>query len=284
VYKRQAPDFEASNMGANNSEFWKPLPIGFMGEDEIEFGIKFDGKRWVSRIEIQWFEAPLRKYKIFGDGDVISVVEKENAFCMHSSKDVMYDRNTVESICFSPVKVSTLSIKPEAYMIEIRKEYCYDRFCRDRKLKLDLMQRNTTVRKIVNRDNLMDVVIWIDRQADLCWTSALDDRDLNVTHCIRGIDIQPFSEYLELEACYFVDKYERPEQIYHGMIVDTGEIKYSKFVKSPRIAQERIPKEVIFGKLAFISGIVKEDNPISLQELVEVADLTKLTTDNMVWE
>ena len=281
---KSAPDFEASNMGANNSEFWKPLPIGFMGEDEIEFGIKFDGKRWVSRIEIQWFEAPLRKYKIFGDGDVISVVEKENAFCMHSTKDVMYDRNTVESICFSPVKVSTLSIKPEAYMIEIRKEYCYDRFCRDRKLKLDLMQRNTTVRKIVNRDNLMDVVIWIDRQADLCWTSALDDRDLNVTHCIRGIDIQPFSEYLELEACYFVDKYERPEQIYHGMIVDTGEIKYSKFVKSPRIAQERIPKEVIFGKLAFISGIVKEDNPISLQELVEVADLTKLTTDNMVWE
>ena len=130
----------------------------------------------------------------------------------------------------------------------------------------------------------MDVVLWVGRQPDLCWTSVLDDKDLGTTHCIRGIDIQPFSEYLEVEASYFVDKYERPEQIYHGMIVDNGNVKYSKFVRSPRIAQEQIQKEVIFGKLAFISGIVEEDNPISLKELVEVADLNKLTTDNMVWE
>lgn len=282
----EAPGFSVNNMVVNNNDFWKPLPVGFMGDDEIQFGLKFEEERWVSRIEIHWFEAPLKKYEIIGDSEYVSVVDKNNAFCFHSSKDVMFERNTVESICFSPVKVSKISIRPIEYMIEVKREYCYDRFCRDKNKELDLMDRKAIVRKVVNRQDvdLMDVVLWVGRQPDLCWTSALDDMELGITHCIRGIDIQPFSEYLEMEASYFVDKYERPEQMYHGMIVDGGNVKYSKFVKSPRIAQENVQKEVIFGKLAFISGIVEEDNPISLKELVEVADLTKLKTENMVWE
>jgi len=281
--KMEAPGFPISSIAEDNKLFWKPRPMGYMGEDDVgDFGYKFHSRIWITGIEIEWFEAPLKEYLVVSEDGTLCRVEKSSKFCYHPSKDIMYERNRKEIINFAPCNTQIITIVPLQYMVEVKREYCYDRFCRYANKKLDLMDRATVVRKIIDC-SLMDVALWFGRQPDLCWTSVLDDRELGITHCIRGIDIEPFANYLELEASSFVEGYNRPKQIFHGMIVSPDNVKYSKFVNSPRIVEDVKKKEEIFGRLAYLAKLIDQDKSISLEELIKEADFSKLDTKNMVW-
>jgi len=261
-----------------------------MGDEDVgAFGYKIEKKVWIRGIEIEWFEAPLKKYSIFVDGRYVCEVSKTDDMCYHPTRDIMYERRTKESISISPVMAyHSVSIVPHEYMTEVKREYCYDRHCRSRDIKLDLYDRKTVVRKKgVEYEKSLDVVLWVGRQPDLCWTSAVDDRDLGITHCIRGIDIAPFADCLEKEASELVKSYKRPFHIFHSMVVDQRNVKFSKFVSSPAIIHRVKEKEEIFGGLAFMSGLIGERKKISLSELVKEANFSKFNTDtniNIVWE
>lgn len=252
--------------------FWQPYDVGYFGTETPIIRILFEEKTFVQHVSIVFKDYPWRKWKVYADKREIACVSKQEKFCYHpAGGDFPYSPGFEDSVSFAPVECWEILIIPSKYMRTVRREYCYDGFCRNRNLKLDLDKPETVVRT-VSALHLPDTVLWIYSVADLALSSAIDDREFRVTHTFRGYDIEPFT-LLEAEAGKLINYV--PNNVMHGEILDQEYYKFSKFRES-RPAVEFLKNrsaEEILTQLAYEAGLIESAGPVgSLGQLVKKAE------------
>ena len=107
---------------------------------------------------------------------------------------------------------------------------------------------------------------------------VVDDADMGVSSVVRGLDLltsTPRQMYLQ-----DVLGFTHPSYAHVPLLVDGLGRRLSKRdgdTDVHKLLNERkVPSEKILGSLAFAAGIIDEDEPCSLEELVREADLMKL--------
>jgi len=254
------------------SEYWQPYDVGYFGDETPIIRIAFEEKTWVQHVTIIYKDYPWREWKVMADKQEVARVIKPNKFCYHPvGGDFPYASDFEDSVSFAPVECEELLIIPIKYMRTVRREYCYDGFCRNRHIPyLDLDKPETVVRTIAHNLEIPDTVLWIYSVADLALTSAIDDQEFRVTHTFRGYDIEPFT-LLEAEAGKLINYV--PNNIMHGEILDSDYYKFSKFrnsVPAVEYLKCKTPDQIL-SYLANRAGLIPSDKVLSLKRLVEEA-------------
>lgn len=158
------------------------------------------------------------------------------------------------------------------YKYRVLKTSHYDDYCRDRGLKLDLDDPRTTVR--LKCTFPLDIVLWMEKHAELAWTSAFDNKELGITHSIDGIDLQSFS-WLETQATRTLGCCGgyRFKHIFHGLIVDNEGYKLSKKEEAKRITEYGIEPGKIIKAL---ENVAKLGNTEPIKESVAIETARRL--------
>ena len=107
---------------------------------------------------------------------------------------------------------------------------------------------------------------------------VVDDADMGVSSVVRGLDLltsTPRQMYLQ-----DVLGFTHPSYAHVPLLVDGLGRRLSKRDGDTDVRkllnERKVPSEKILGSLAFAAGIIDEDEPCSLEELVREADLMKL--------
>lgn len=274
-------------MNSNQGKFWQPFDPGYFGKIKPVIIFNFSEPQWVQSVEVTFKNYPWRAWSIHAerDGQRINIarIEKWHRFCYDSNSS--YAPGFRDQISFAPVLCDVLYVLPIQYMIDVRPEYVYDGYCRDRNLKLDLDDRNTVVRGVSVFLDFPDTVYWIYQVADLSFTSAIDDQEFEVTHSIRGEDIRSFT-FLEQQAARRI-RYE-PCNYIHGEILNTQQYKFSKFAESPAACKylEEVDADAILSYLAFRAGLIPKLTKLLLCDLVKQSrfDWSELKRDIVIDE
>lgn len=259
-------DYIENITNSNSKLFWQPFNPGYFGSVKPVVMFKFPKALWIQSVEITYKDYPWRAWSIYdgykGKNKNIAKIERPSSFC--------YDPDHLSGFCdrisFAPVLCDSLYITPEKYMIDVRPEYVYDGYCRNRNLNLDLDSRGTVVRGV--SDNPLDTVFWIYQVADLSFTSAIDDQEFGITHSIRGEDIRSFT-FLEAQAARRIGY--KPQNYIHGEILNTQMYKYSKFAESPAAREylKEVDADAILSYLAYRAGLIPELKQLTLKEIVK---------------
>lgn len=272
----EAEGFEARWVTDASEKIWKAHEVGDLGgEKKAHLTIDLGEKIWIGSVEILWNFYPVKSYSIhLPDGRKLVSINRENKFCVPSRTDGAYEGAVADQLSFTPVKTRFIAFEALETYHEIRREYCYDGHCRDERKKLSLRHPRTVLR--VRSETPLDVAIYFDRLSDLCFTSAIDDLEFGITHPIRGSDIEPFSQ-LEKAAGMLIGY--RPNNLFHGMVVDHRQVKLSKFIESPpaveKLKNGLSPNEVLTN-LARSAGIIsRKSDLLSLSDLVQAIDFEK---------
>jgi len=265
----ESEGFEARWVTDDSKNMWKAHEVGDLAGRETHLTIDLGQETWIGAIEVRWNFYPVKSYSIrLPAGEKLVSVRRENKFCILARPKGAYEGAVVDQLSFTPVKTRFIKFDVEETHYEIKREYCYDGYCRDAQKKLSLRAPRTVLR--VQSQDPLDVAVYFNKLPDLCFTSALDDLEAGITHSIRGSDIEPFS-LLEREAGKLIG-YEA-HNLFHGMVVDHRQVKLSKFINSPpaveKLESGSSPNEV-FTNLARSAGIVPVGTPVlDLQELSE---------------
>jgi len=261
-----AKGFSPESVADDKSSCWKPYDVGYFGDIKPVISFKWKKPVWIQGVRVDWANLPLKRYRIFADRREIAEVRKANSYYWTEGP-------FKDEISFPPVECQSLELVPIEFMKNVKIEYYYDRFCRNRGLSLDFEDKQTVIRKKCHFP--LDVALYFDRQPDLCLTSAIDDKEFQVTHSIRGIDIQPFT-LLEREAGSLIGY--SAHNLFHGMILDRNDYKLSKFTNSkPAIdyLQEMSPEELL-SLLAFKAGLINDKETRDLDGIVKNANLDRV--------
>jgi glutamyl/glutaminyl-tRNA synthetase len=270
---------------SKSSEFWQPFNPGYFGTVKPVIVFDFAEPRWIQSVKITFKNYPWRAWSIHArrNGKSINVarVEKWHRFCTGDG----YTSGFKDQVSFAPVLCDSLYIMPGRYMLDVRPEYVYDGFCRDRNLNLDLDDRDTVVRGVSSNPDIPDTVFWIYQVADLSLTSAIDDQKFGVTHSIRGEDIRSFT-LLEAQAARRIGY--QPQNYIHGEILNPKQYKYSKFAGSPAACEylKEVDADSILSYLAYRAGLIPELKKLSLSSLVRqsIIDWSELQSNVIIDE
>lgn len=248
--------------------YWAPKDVGYLGSVAPEIIFEWKTPIWVSKLEVTFKGSPLREYEVSVPDYGSVTVSKSNAYYFASHEP---DAIT-EIVALPPGLTKRLNFTPKRYMHQVKKEYYYDGYCRERKLSLPLYDRSTTLRTCCDWV-IPDVAIFFDGQADLALTSMIDDLDYDIGIRVRGTDIEPFTR-LEEEARKLITKKKIPNY-FHPMLCDNTTTKFSKFIGSQRAVEllQNHSADKILTYLAKKLGILPyRDDVLSLNELVDATD------------
>ncbi len=282
----EAEGHEARFVTDDSENFWNPYEVGALGDRHARLTIDLGRKVWVGAMEIQWNFYPVKSYRIripdgLCIGDLVAV-SRQNKFVVPTRTEGAYEGAVADQLSFTPVKTRFIVFQVDQPHYEIKREYCYDDHCRDLKKEKALRNARTVLRvkskkpKDFQSGAPLDVAIYFNRLPDLCFTSAIDDQEYGISHVIRGSDIEPFAQ-LEKAAGRLLGY--RPNNLFHGMVVDNRGVKLSKFVES-QPAVEKLeagssPNEVLTN-LAKSAGLISwKSDLLSLPQLVEAIDFSK---------
>lgn len=266
---------------SNSSLFWQPFNPGYFGTVNPVIVFDFPEPKWIQSVEITYKNYPWRAWSVHAkhNGRSINIarVEKWHRFCAGSG----YTSGFCDRVSFAPVLCDSLYVMPGRYMVDVRPEYVYDGYCRDRKLGLDLDDRNTVVRGISDNPNILDTVFWIYQVADLSFTSAIDDQEFGVTHSIRGEDIRTFT-LLEDQAARRIGY--NPQNYIHGEILNPQMYKYSKFAESKPVREylKEVDANSILSYLAYRTGLIPKLKKLSLCDIVKQSKIDWFEMQNIV--
>jgi glutamyl/glutaminyl-tRNA synthetase len=252
-------------------EYWRPYDVGYFGTETPIVRVAFGEPTYVQNVNITFKSYPWREWKVLADKKEVARVVKQVKYCYHpDGGDFPYASEFEDTFSFAPVRCMELLIMPIKYMRTVRREYCYDGFCRNRNLKLDLDRPETVVRTVTDKLGIPDTVLWIKSVGDLAFTSAMDDQEYRVTHTFRGYDIEPFT-LLEAEAGKLINYV--PNNVLHGEVLDQEGYKYSKFRDSTPAVNylEYLEPDKILTYLANKAGLIDVTKTLSLDQIVDRA-------------
>jgi hypothetical protein len=258
-------------------DFWQPVDVGFQGLMDYYVQFRWSKPYWIRGIEITWKDYPFRGYRVLAGRQTLRVIAKISKFdqyCYPPNPGTVYVPATTESLSFAPVHADFLMIQASETMKETRREYVYDRHCRALGKKLSLLDMSTVVR--IRGGENFDAAIYLNRAPNLALASPFDDQVCGVSHLIRGRDIRVFASRLEKPVADQIGY--MPRNMYHGLVVDDRNVKFSKFVKSPPAVAllGAAKKEEVLTSLARSAGIIPIDSrTLALDELIERIDFDK---------
>jgi len=274
----EVPGYEANHITDDSEKIWKAYEVGYTGTKKPSICIDLGKEEWIGAIDIEWGQFAIKSYSIYDGGDhLLARVERPNKFYVTNRSNGPWEGAVRDQISFTPVKSRFIKLQVDDTFYEIKKEYCYDGFCRNKDKRLRLNQNRTVLR--INTGNALDVAIWFNKRPDLCLTSAIDDLEFGITHSIRGIDIEPFTR-LEKEAGALIEY--QANNLFHGLVIDRGNVKLSKFVESPRATDylERFTSDEILTRLAFRAGLIFSEKTLELSGLVREIDFLMAFQEN----
>lgn len=253
--------FEIDNV-VSDKGIWKPFNPWYYGNVRPSITLKWRQQVCIDAVQILWLRYPAKTIQIFVDDKQVAESTLKNDY---------WDEhlNIKSTISFKETTGRKLTIIPIEFLKIIQKEYAYDNYCRDKKLKLQLNNSNTFVRK--RCDNFVDVLLWNgeERKVDLAFRSAIDDKEFGVTYKIRGIDINVFME-LEKRCAELID--HKYENIKHGLILHPNMYKYAKSTGARDIRyyiEKGLTPDEVLSILAWKTGLIREKKVLTLRELIE---------------
>ena len=221
----EVKDFPAWSM-MEKEGFWKAFLPGFYGSDRYPIITLKLKPQYVSSLTIKYNHLPFKHFCILADGLKVAEIHKRNQPFYFNPKGDVKMEGTVDTVSFIPKYCHEIQIHVLKCFPEIRKEYCYDQFCRERHLQLNLKHPRTTIRK--PGENL-DVALFFNRQADLIFSSVVDDQEFGTTHIFRGEDLLPFAE-MEKEAGLLIGY--KANNYFHSLLLNSDCYKLSKQAQS----------------------------------------------------
>lgn len=267
----EAEGFAAQNVTSDEGT-WKAFERGFVGSENPRLIIDLKEQIWVSEIEIQWDQYPIQVYEIRNDRkEILATSHRPNKFYVEGRPWGPVETNEKDRISFTPVLTRSIEIRVKQVAHQIMREYFYDGHCRELDKRLDLNDPRTVIRVRSSGEKVPDAAIYIKKNVNLILTSAIDDKELGITHSLRGADIFAFA-LLEREAARLID-YE-PRNIFHTLVTGPGQVKLSKFVRSPAAVsflEISSPEEIICG-LCRDAKILSTKENLSLDELSSAID------------
>lgn len=262
--------FSIEGLTQNGGGKWKPKEAG----DQKELGIcelvmDLSEEKNLTGIEIEWGNHEAKEWRVEVSRDKWSAFQTIHETSSPLDFVPMNKAGWYKGICFSKIsfpkyRARFIKLVFLRHYIEVKREYVYDQFCRDLDQQFDENAPEIVLRK--RCDDFVDVVLWFDRMPDLCLTSAIDDRDFEITHSIRGQDIEPFS-LLEAEAGKLI-RYQA-NNLFHKLVVDDHLIKLSKFVDSPKAIDylSRYSAFMVLKKLCHAARILSDKLNIKDMEI-----------------
>jgi len=251
-----------------------------------EFGVRIDGQL-TTDVRLEYADSIIEDLKVFGIVPDFVLKQHERIdlyreaiekllsrddvyFCDCSEEDMVkrMDEGKWPIPCraiIRPYKHEFFQHHKAWYKYRCSKTSHYDDFCRDRELKLNLDDIKTVVR--LKCEFPLDVVLWMEKTAELGFTSSFDNKELGITHSIDGIDLLSFS-WLENETGQLIDYI--PEHIFHGVIVDDEGYKLSKHEEAKRVIEYGVDPQKLL-RAFNILGKLGDTKPIKESLILEKA-------------
>ena len=294
---------------AKNGVYWEPFDSGFAKgcpTEEQSIQIELKEATEISTVEITWKDRPVLHYAIFvidslGKTRKVSECKKEGKYFYDIKMSQCFKALTNDTIQFAPVVASSVILKIYNSAKPIDRPYFYDNHCRDLKRDFCFDKDNNTLRLKFDESIYhkcvdfvtgktfpevgipkVDSAYYLDKVPNLVFTSPFDDKELQVTHLIRGIDIYPFF-IIESQVAMAINALVK-NQTYHRLIIDNRGYKYSKFVESTAVRSylsDKITTNQIMSYLAYVTGIVPEARVYSLEEMVELFDIKNIAQEEI---
>lgn len=210
---------------------WKPVDVGYLGYDSPGIWVDFEEPSWVTGATVYWDYLPPVAVRYYVDEKSCMTITRDSRYWYYNRTNGPYQGvSQAETITFPPIYGRSFGIVIGETLKQVRKEYFYDGYCRDKGKKFDKAASKTVVRIMGNDDAPLDVAIYYGKNPNLVLNSAYDEKAMGITDVIRGWDIEEFSQMEALPAGLL--EY-RPNQHFHSMITDENYVKLSKFVGSP---------------------------------------------------
>lgn len=264
-------------------QWWEPFDVGYVDNPTNPF-IRIDLPRpqKVRGIKIVWKDRPALHYRVCLGANTLVEVKKSGKYFVehkqgHSFLPLQYDVHN-----FAPVETASLTLEVVECAHPIDRPYFYDYHCRSGGKKLDLNDKNAVLRlRADNAFSVYDTAYWYGQEPNLVLTSVVDDAELGVTHCIRGVDIQPWLE-IEGQVALALNTPAR-QQHFHGLVINLMGYKYSKWIESTPIREYKIRPDKLIAYLANKAKIVKK-KVTSLEETVREYTGEIPTKHVKIWE
>lgn len=260
-----APGFGPDNIVHEVGE-WKPAGPWYYGKTCPFLVFKWPQKVTIQSVEILWSQYPAKSFEILVDDGSVAQLNRTNSYCWHPPG--LNYKTMKDVVSFGLKETKTLAIVPTDFMRVVQQEYVYDRYCREKNLKLDLHSPQTFVRQ--KCENFLDVVLWNgeERKVDLSLRSAIDDKKFGTTHSIRGLDIEVFSR-LENKCGSLIDY--QPHNEFHGLILKPNKYKFAKSTGGRDVntyLDQGASVDQILSCLAWKTGLTTEHRRMALDDLI----------------
>jgi len=279
VATHEAKGYAATYLTArgNTSNYhWEPVDVGYIHHPvHPEIVIDLGTEKDICSVEIRWKDRPALEYCIFVWKNnrwctVVGTI-KCNGYFVDYKPGQPFPPFASDRHNFAVTKTQKVRIKIYSCPKPVDKPYFYDYHCRDLGKRLDLYHKDTVLRLKADRSiSEYDAAYWYGRLPNLVLMSPLDDKDLGVTHCIRGRDIEPWLG-LELQVASAL-KIPQREQLIHGLVIDNRGYKYSKWIESTPVRnylRDGVTPNMVLTYLANRAGLVNTKEVLTLTELVE---------------
>lgn len=265
--------WEPKNVLTDGPEAWRPFSCGYAlipFPRPAALTVKFEpNAQEISEVQIAFPTGVPRRLSI----QVITVAREVETFHDELDSYATPENWDTQEIRRYPVNVSAdtpwqLRILFHEGAPWYMRPYHYDGAC-------DTEENHKPDSKAAAMDNAAEGVIrlsngrhptavWFDSGPDLAWLSPWIDRDLGVTHVLRGEDLRPFTRLEDTVAEAL--GYERTV-LYHPVVCSTSGAKWSKTLGAPR-ALDRWQPEELLGILASLLGFKLDNKPITAAELL----------------
>lgn len=277
------------NRVPRSNEYWVAYDTGYQGEMTPELIVDLGKERHIRAIEIVWKDRPVTKYEVYVKEEEWRLVTSKcspNKYFIENKPGLSFPSMTSDRLNFAATTARYVKIVFSELTDQVDRPYFYDYHCRDCNHDSDLNDRDLVLRLKYGGpfrvhdfvrdcyDGIVwpepDTAYWYGREPNLVLTSVIDDRELEVTHLIRGRDIYPFL-LIEGQVALALNNLIE-EQVYHGLVIDKRQYKYSKWIESAPVRDylsDRITPNKIICFLAYKMGILESLKEVNLDKLIE---------------
>lgn len=256
---------------AKSNIWWEPVDVGYQYRYKPEVTIDLGSKQAIRGVRITWKDRPALEYWLYLDDCLVAVVTKVDQHFVEYKQGQPFLPLQSDVQQFAPREARFIKIRIRQCAVPVDKPYFYDYHCRGLGKRLDLSHKDTVLRLIADENiSDYDTAYWYSRMPNLVLTSSYDDMQMGITHCIRGIDIEPWVDLEEQVSRALSAPVRR--QLAHGLLIDKRGYKYSKWIKSTPVREylcNGVTAEMVLTYIARKAGLVETNEVLELSELVK---------------